>query len=846
MKKSVVGILAHVDAGKTTLAEAMLYCTGKIRKAGRVDHGDTLLDTHELEKERGITIFASQAVLSTENIEIALLDTPGHVDFSAETERTLQVLDYAILVISGIDGVQAHTRTLWKLLSLYNIPTFIFVTKMDFARKSREEIVAELQKELNESCFDFQGENLYENLAVCREDLLDKFLETDKIDDEDIAELIKSRLAFPCFFGSGLKFQGIDEFISMLEKYITEKSYRDEFGAKVFKISHDENGNRVTHLKVTGGKLRVRDTVGDEKVAQIRIYSGAKFTTTDEVVAGQVCAVTGLDKTVNGQGIGYEEKSGKPVLEPVMNYRMVLPADCDAKTIMPKLRLLEEEDPQLHITWNSHLQEIHVGLMGEIQAEILKSLVRERFGVDVEIDSGRVLYKETIENKVEGVGHYEPLRHYAEVHLIMEPLPLGSGLVFDAKCSEDVLDRNWQRLIMVHLHEKQHVGVLTGSPITDMKITLAAGRAHIKHTEGGDFRQATYRAIRQGLMQAKSKLLEPYYSFILEVPTEQLGRAMNDIRMKNGTLSSPENSDDMSIIKGKAPVTLMNGYSSEVAAYTGGRGRLMLEMSGYDECHNADKVIEEFNYQPEADLDNTPDSVFCAHGGGFGVKWDKVSEYMHLESCLEKEKPYTPAVNRRNLHIDDKELERIMEREFGKVSYDLYRPTPKGSANDNHDFELKPRKQHVIVDGYNVIFAWDDLKKTAETNLQAAREQLMNILCNYAAFTKYNIVLVFDAYKVAGNTGEQFNYHNIHVAYTKERELGDVYIERLVSEIGKNDKVRVVTSDGLIQLSAVRYGVLRMSAAEFEREVDDVHAKIGKILEENKDRTPKSKLADKM
>lgn len=846
MKKSVVGILAHVDAGKTTLAEAMLYCTGKIRKAGRVDHGDTLLDTHELEKERGITIFASQAVLSTENIEIALLDTPGHVDFSAETERTLQVLDYAILVISGIDGVQSHTRTLWKLLSLYNIPTFIFVTKMDFARKSREEIVAELQKELNESCFDFQGENLYENLAVCREDLLDKFLETDKIDDEDIAELIKSRLAFPCFFGSGLKFQGIDDFISMLEKYITEKSYRDEFGAKVFKISHDENGNRVTHLKVTGGKLRVRDTVGDEKVAQIRIYSGAKFITTDEVVAGQVCAVTGLDKTVNGQGIGYEEKSGKPVFEPVMNYRMVLPADCDAKTIMPKLRLLEEEDPQLHITWNSHLQEIHVGLMGEIQAEILKSLVRERFGVDVEIDSGRVLYKETIENKVEGVGHYEPLRHYAEVHLIMEPLPLGSGLVFDAKCSEDVLDRNWQRLIMVHLHEKQHVGVLTGSPITDMKITLAAGRAHIKHTEGGDFRQATYRAIRQGLMQAKSKLLEPYYSFILEVPTEQLGRAMNDIRMKNGTLSSPENSGDMSIVKGKAPVTLMNGYSLEVAAYTGGRGRLMLEMSGYDECHNADKVIEEFNYQPEADLDNTPDSVFCAHGGGFGVKWDKVSEYMHLESCLEKEKPYTPAVNRRNLHIDDKELERIMEREFGKVSYDLYRPTPKGSANDNHDFELKPRKQHVIVDGYNVIFAWDDLKKTAETNLQAAREQLMNILCNYAAFTKYNIVLVFDAYKVAGNTGEQFNYHNIHVAYTKERELGDVYIERLVSEIGKNDKVRVVTSDGLIQLSAVRYGVLRMSAAEFEREVDDVHAKIDKILEENKDRTPKSKLADKM
>ena len=833
MKKSVIGILAHVDAGKTTLAEAMLYRTGKIRRAGRVDHGDTLLDTHTLEKERGITIFASQASLTTEKLDAVLLDTPGHVDFSAETERILQVLDYAILVISGIDGVQAHTRTLWKLLSFYNIPAFIFVTKMDFSRKSREEIIAELQQYLSESCMDFEDENLYENLAVCREDLLEKYLEKGTIDEKDISELIKSRLVFPCSFGSGLKFEGIDEFISLLEKYISPSVYPDVFGAKIFKISHDEQGGRLTFMKITGGKLKVRDSIGDEKAAQLRLYSGAKYITADEVAAGQICAVTGLEKTVNGQGLGFEQKSENPVLEPVMTYRIALPEGCDAKVMMPKLRLLEEEDPQLRISWNSHLQEIHVGLMGEVQAEILKSLISERFCVDVEIDSGRVLYKETIDNRVEGVGHYEPLRHYAEVHLIMEPLPRGRGLVFETKCSEDILDRNWQRLILAHLAEKQHIGVLTGSPLTDIKITLAAGRAHIKHTEGGDFRQATYRAMRQGLMQAKSVLLEPYYSFTLEVPTEQLGRAMNDIRMKHGTMSAPENSGEMSVIKGKAPVTAMNGYAAEVAAYTGGTGRFICETAGYDECHNADKIIEEFNYQPESDLDNTPDSVFCAHGGGFGVRWDKVSEYMHLESCLEKEKPYTPAVNHRNLHIDDKELEQIMEREFGKVSYDLYRPTPKGAANDTESTAVYTRKQYVIVDGYNVIFGWSDLKETAETDLQSAREQLMNILCNYAAFTKYNVILVFDGYKVAGNQGEQFNFHNIHVVYTKEHELGDVYIERLVSEIGSNDKVRVVTSDGLIQLSAVRFGVLRVSTAEFEREVDEVHAKISEIIEQN-------------
>lgn len=843
MKKIVAGILAHVDAGKTTLAEAMLYRTGKLRKIGRVDHGDTALDTHTLERERGITIFASQAVFSTDKIEVTLLDTPGHVDFSSETERTLSVLDYAILVISGLDGVQSHTLTLWKLLKLYNVPTFVFVTKMDFARKSREEIIENLNSELDGEFVDFGDEKaVSENMALCSESLMEKYLSGEEIDEKEIAEAIKLRKIFPCFFGSGLKLDGIDKFIKALEEYTIQPEYPEVFGAKVFKISHDSQGVRLTHVKVTGGSVKVREMIGDEKISGIRIYSGAKFTTADEVESGGICALTGLDKTYNGQGLGFEDAGEKPTLEPVMNYRVVLPDGCDADTLLPKLRELEEEDPQLHVTWNSHLKEIHVGLMGEVQAEILKSIVAERFDVKIDIDSGRVMYKETIENTVEGVGHYEPLRHYAEVHLIMEPLPRGAGLIFKTDCSEDTLDRNWQRLILMHLGEKQHLGVLTGSPITDMKITLAAGRAHIKHTEGGDFRQATYRAVRQGLMQAKSKLLEPYFSFRLEVPSEQIGRAINDIRMKSGSFESPEESGGISVLSGRAPVTELNGYASEVAAYTGGRGRLYCESAGYDDCHNAEKVIAELAYDPEADLENTPDSVFCAHGGGFGVKWNKVGEYMHLESCLEKEKPYTPPVNRRNLHIDDKELEAIMEREFGKPRYELYRPTAKKNDGNQTDFEMAERKSYVLVDGYNVIFAWDELKSLADTDLGAARERLMEILCNYSAYTKNNVVLVFDAYKVPGNTGERFDFHNIHVVYTKERELGDVYIEKLISEIGKNDRVRVVTSDNLIQLSAVRFGVLRMSAAEFEREVDSVHAKIGKFLDEIREKNPKTKI----
>lgn len=843
MKKIIAGILAHVDAGKTTLAEAMLYRTGKLRKIGRVDHGDTALDTHALERERGITIFASQAVFSTDKMEVTLLDTPGHVDFSSETERTLGVLDYAILVISGLDGVQSHTLTLWKLLRLYGVPTFVFVTKMDFARKSREEIIENLNSELDGEFVDFGDEAaMSEGLALCSESMMEKYLGGETIDEREIAEAIKLRQVFPCFFGSGLKLDGIDEFIDALEKYTIQPEYSEAFGAKVFKISHDPQGVRLTHIKVTGGSIKVREMIGDEKISGIRIYSGAKFTTADEGKSGEICALTGLDKTHNGQGLGFEAAGERPTLEPVMNYRVVLPDGCDADTILPKLRELEEEDPQLHVTWNSHLKEIHVGLMGDVQAEILKSIVAERFGVKIDIDSGRVMYKETIENKVEGIGHYEPLRHYAEVHLIMEPLPRGSGLVFRTDCSEDTLDRNWQRLILMHLGEKQHLGVLTGSPITDMRITLAAGRAHIKHTEGGDFRQATYRAVRQGLMQAKSKLLEPYFSFRLEVPSEQIGRAINDIRMRSGSFDSPEESGGISVLRGRAPVTELNGYASEVAAYTGGRGRLYCESAGYDDCHNAEKVIAELAYDPEADLENTPDSVFCAHGGGFGVKWNKVGEYMHLESCLEKEKPYTPPVNRRNLHIDDKELEAIMEREFGKPKYELYRPTAKKNNGNQTDFEMTERKSYVLVDGYNVIFAWDELKNLADTDLGAARERLMEILCNYSAYTKNNVVLVFDAYKVPGNTGERFDFHNIHVVYTKERELGDVYIEKLISEIGKNDRVRVVTSDNLIQLSAVRFGVLRMSAAEFEREVDSVHAKIGKFLNEIREKNPKTKI----
>ena len=842
MKKTVIGILAHVDAGKTTLAEAMLYKTGKLRRPGRVDNGDTMLDSHLLERSRGITIFAGQAVMKLGEYEATLLDTPGHVDFSAETERILQVLDIAVLVISGTDGVQSHTRTLWNLLRIYNIPTVIFVTKTDLARIGRAELMSELCSELSDCCVDFSADasERDEAAAMCSEAAMESYLESGSVDDACLRSMVGGRQIFPCFFGSGLKLEGIDEFLAGLEKLIPQRSYGGEFGARVFKITHDKGGAKVTHLKVTGGALRVRDTVsyGDksEKISAIRIYNGARFENVELTEAGGVCAVTGLSEARDGQGLGAEESGAEPILEPVMNYRVVLPEGVDAKAFLPKLRLLEEEDPMLRVTWDSHLQEINVRLMGEVQVEILKSLIADRFDIAVQIDNGRVLYKETIADSVEGVGHYEPLRHYAEVHLLLSPLPRGSGLQFSTRCSEDSLDRNWQRLILMHLAEKQHLGVLTGSPITDMKIVLAAGRAHIKHTEGGDFRQATYRAVRQGLMNAKSVLLEPYYSFYLEVPSEQIGRAISDIKLRFGTFSAPELHGEFSAVSGTAPVTTMNNYAAEVAAYTGGRGRLRLTVSGYDVCHNTEQVVAEFGYDPEGDLENTPDSVFCAHGGGFGVKWDKVPEYMHLESCIKKDKiPYEAALNTRNFHIDDKELEAIMEREFGpaKLTQTLYRPKPTYKEEHSGAPENAERKKYVIVDGYNCVFAWRELKFLAETDISAARDRLADILCNYAAFTGSEVVLVFDAYMVVGGSGENFNYHNIHIVYTEERETGDVYIERLVSEIGKNENVRVVTSDGMIQLSAVRFGVLRVSAREFEREIEAVNERISEKLNSN-------------
>ena len=825
-RRVVIGITAHVDAGKTTLAEAMLYRTGQLRKLGRVDHGSAAMDSHLLERERGITIFLSQAELPLGDMEVTLLDTPGHVDFSAEMERTLSVLDYAILVISGVDGVQAHTRTLWRLLELYRVPTFLFVTKMDFGRRDRDCLMESLRHELGEGCVDFTPaarDRRMEQLATCREDALEAYLDTGMVPEE----LVRQRLVFPCWFGSGLKLEGIDEFLEGLARYVEPPAYPAAFSARVFKISHDAQGKRLTHLKVTGGTLRVRDAISyggrQEKAAQLRIYTGGRFRPVDQVPAGGICAVQGLTATWGGQGLGEREEAVRPVLEPVMRYRMALPPDCDSRVLLPQLRQLEEEDPQLRFTARDG--ELHVSLMGRVQAEILRSLVAQRFGVEIELDRGRVLYKETIDAPVEGVGHYEPLRHYAEVHLLLEPLPQGSGLVLATRCPEDDLDRSWQRLIMTHLQEKTHLGVLTGSPVTDMKITLMSGRAHIKHTEGGDFRQATYRAVRQGLMQARSRLLEPYYAFRLEVPPEQLGRAISDVRLRSGSFDAPEEAGDMTLLRGRVPVTEFDDYAQEVASYTGGRGRLSLEPAGYGPCHNPDAVIAAADYDPEADLENTPDSVFCAPGGGFPVKWNRVAEYMHLPGCLEKPRDEEAPARRRCIRLDDAELEAIMVREFGPVRRPLYRaPEKRETLPDTGLWEIGQR--YYVVDGYNVIFDWDELHALADRDLSAARERLMDTLCGWAAFTRTQVVLVFDGYKVPGSLGEKLDYRGIHVVYTKERETGDMYIERFLQQVGKNDHVRVVTSDGLIQLSAVRTGVMRMSSAEFGRQVAEASDQI--------------------
>ena len=848
MKKTVIGILAHVDAGKTTLSEALLYTAGQLKKLGRVDNKSAFLDNYELERRRGITIFSKQAVLRTENTEITLLDTPGHIDFSSEAERTLQVQDYAVLVISARDGVQPHTETLWRLLLRYNVPVFIFVNKMDLEGSDKNRVLAELKKHLSENCADFTAsdDEICENAAFCNEKLMEKYIEEGSLSDVEIAKAIRERNIFPCWFGSALKLDGVAEFIEGLEKYTLQTEYRPEFGARVFKIARDPQGNRLTYMKITGGSLKARSIVSympkgseeqiEEKVNMLRIYSGEKFESSDTVQAGGICAVLGLSATYPGQGIGFEKELLKPMLEPVLTYRVILPKDISSVEFLPKLKQIEEEDPQLLVSSNA-AGEIYVHLMGEIQAEVLKSLVEDRFGVSVDFDSGSVIYKETVAAPVEGVGHFEPLRHYAEVHLLIEPGEPESGITVNSLCREEVLGKNWQRLILTHILEKTHSGVLIGAPLADVKITLVAGRAHIKHTEGGDFRQATYRALRQGLMKAKNILLEPYYAFRLEIPAEQLGRAINDIRIMDGKISSPESNGITAVINGRAPVSEMRSYAKDVMAYTKGKGKLSLFSDGYAPCHNAEKVIDAAKYNPESDIANTPDSVFCSHGAGINVKWYDVEKYMHVTSGMDVEtgdkipSMPNPKLLKRNLNIDDKELEAIMEREFGPIRRRQYSEAVLDTQKTAHAAERK--KEYIIVDGYNLIFAWDGLAALAKDNFDAARHILTDILCNYRGYTKCELVLVFDGYKVKGNTGEKSDYNGIHLVFTKENETGDMYIEKLVEEVGKNYSVRVVTSDNLIQVSALRAGVLRMPAREFIKEIERVNDRIKEIIAEN-------------
>ena len=855
-KDITVGVLAHVDAGKTTLTEAMLYTSGKIKKLGRVDHRDSYLDTHWLERERGITIFSKQAVFEHGGRTFTLLDTPGHVDFSAETERTLSVLDCAILVVSGTDGVQAHTETLWALLRRYNVPCFVFVTKMDLANADGAAIMTNLTARLGETCADFTlpEPERDEAIALTGERAMDVYARSGMFADADIAALIAARELTPCFFGSGLKLDGVDALLDAVARYIPPREWRGTFAAQVYKIAHDAQGKRVTFMKLTGGEISVRSSIiykgadgarHDEKITQLRIYSGMKYETVDTVHAGQVCAALGLTETYPGEGLGAQQDSATAAMEGVMSYRVILPAGTDARVALPKLMLLQEEDPQLHIVWNAAARSISVQLMGKVQSEVFRSLVKERFDLDVGLDAGHIMYRETIADRVEGVGHFEPLRHYAEVHLLMEPLPRGSGIVVDSAVGEDELDGNWQRLILTHILEKPHIGVLTGAPITDIKITLAAGRAHLKHTEGGDFRQATYRAIRQGLMQAESVLLEPYYAFTLVVPPEQLGRAISDLRLMNAEFSSPEDDGGYTRITGAAPVSAMNGYMEELVAYTHGRGRLSLKLDSYRPCKNQRAVVEAIGYDPLADTDNTPDSVFCAHGAGFNVRWDEVKNYMHLDSVLaaRRAESAVPAAVRRAVSIDERELEAIMEREFGPIkrpTYNLSRVNAAPVAQVN----TAPRKRYVIVDGYNLIFAWDALKALAADSMDLARTRLADILSSYAGYTKNETVLVFDAYRTPDGGAARGEYHNIRVAYTDMGETADMYIERLANEIGKNYDVRVVTNDSLIRLSALRSGVLRCSSKEFIAELEWTSARIAEILDATNKNAHTTRLED--
>lgn len=917
-KHLTIGLLAHVDAGKTTLAESMLYASGSIRKAGRVDHGDAFLDTYALEKDRGITIFAKQAQMMLGQYEVTLLDTPGHVDFSAEMERTLQVLDVAILIISGADGVQGHVQTLWRLLEHHQIPTFLFVNKMDQPGCEKDTLLGELRERLGDACMDFtqdmETDAVLENLAMCDEEVLEQYLETGKVCDTDVCRMIRQRKLFPCYFGSALKQEGIGELLKGLARYMEPPEYPQQFGARVFKIARDAKGERLTYLKITGGSLPVKTEVvkyngtvagsvnespepeaksGEkipflneikgkdtevsnerlkykttfsgkksenrnttsqakaeqpqilwkEKVNQIRIYSGSSFQMINEATAGSICAVTGLTQTKCGQGLGFEQDEMESLLEPVLTYQIIVPEDCDVHQTWLKLKQLEEEDPQLHIVWNEQVNEIHARVMGAVQIEILKDLIQERFDLSVEFGSGSIVYRESIADTVEGIGHFEPLRHYAEVHLLLEPGARGSGLAFACDCSEDVLDKNWQRLIMTHLLEKTHHGVLTGSEITDMKITLKSGRAHQKHTEGGDFRQATYRAVRQGLRQAQSVLLEPWYAFRLEVPSEQVGRAMSDIQRMEGSFETPQTMGNLAVLTGKAPVVVMQDYQMEVISYTRGVGRLSCSLCGYEPCHNTEEVLELIGYDPDQDLENPCGSVFCSHGAGYNVPWDEVTERMHLPSVLKVEKediPQTGSVDAAHLAGSsgsswqmEKELQEIFERTYGKGSTQQRRPQYARTVSHNYSRPeyragqtKKGEKEYFLVDGYNIIFAWEDLKELASENIEAARNKLMDIMCNYQGYKGVTLILVYDAYKVKGNPGEIFRYHNIHVVYTKEAETADQYIEKTVHEIGRKYNVTVATSDGLEQVIILGQGAQRMSAQGLLEDVEMMNQEI--------------------
>ena len=837
-RRLVLGIFAQVDAGKTTLSEALLYKTGALRTLGRVDRGDAHLDTHELERARGITIFSKQARFETERLAVTLLDTPGHADFAPEAERVMPVIDCALLLVSGTDGVQGHTLTLWRLLQHYGVPVVLFFNKMDLPGADRAALLADARTALSDRCAALDDA---ESVALSSEALLEYFLNTGALDDALAADAVAKRELFPCLFGSARQLDGIDELLRALERLAPVPVYPAELSARVYQIAHDPQGNRLTFLKVTGGTLAVRSAVCchrpdgeplEAKVTQLRLYSGAEFEAVQQVPAGDVCAALGLSGLLAGDTLGDAAPDRGAALEPVMSYCIRLPADLDPQLALPKLRLLEEEEPQLRMVWDARLREIRVQLMGAVQLEILQSLIRMRFGWDVTFDTGRISYRETIAAPVEGVGHFEPLRHYAEVHLILAPLPQGSGLVFDTVCSEDVLDRNWQRLILTHLQEKQHLGVLTGSPVTDLRITLAAGRAHLKHTEGGDFRQATYRAVRQGLMKAESILLEPYYAFRLTVPPEQIGRAISDIRAKSGSFDPPVETPGGTLLQGRAPVSELRDYARDVAAYTRGRGRLSCEVAGYFPCHNTEAVVAALAYDPAADLENTPDSVFCSHGAGISIPWDQVEENMHLESVLRPKPAAAPAaaprVRTQNLDLDEKELQRIIEREFGPQKTPLYRPP---AAKAEAAVTLPPRrKEYLIVDGYNMIFAWDGLREQAGYDLSGARERLLDLLSNYCGFHPCELIVVFDSYRVRGGTGSRSSHNNLHVVYTQEDESADLYIETLVGKIGRNYAVRVATSDALIQLSALRSGVLRVSAAELERELERTNGEIAAVL----------------